>query len=142
MANVVATAGIDIAAPAARVWRALTEPDIIKRYFFGTTVETNWQPGSSIVWRGEYSGTKYEDKGKVLEVTPERLLKVTHFSPLTGQPDIPENYHTVAFELEEREGGTHVSLSQDNNHDDAEAEHASQNWRMVLDGLKQTVEEG
>jgi uncharacterized protein YndB with AHSA1/START domain len=142
MANLTATAEIDIAAPAERVWKALTDPDIITRYFFGTQVETDWQPGSPIFWRGTYNGVAYEDRGEILESRPDRLLKVTHFSPMTGLPDIPENYHTLTFGLDEDGGTTHVSLSQDNNADEAEAQRSADNWQVVLRGLKEVVEEG
>lgn len=142
MANEIATAQIDIAAPAAQVWQALTDPEIITRYFFGTTVVTDWQPGSPIVWQGEYQGRPYQDKGQVLEVEPGRRLKVTHFSPMTGLPDAPENYHTVTYQIDERGGTTHLSLSQDNNGDEAEAQRATRNWEAILAGLKKTVEGG
>jgi uncharacterized protein YndB with AHSA1/START domain len=142
MANLTATAEIDIAAPAERVWKALTDPAIITRYFFGTQVETDWQPGSPIFWRGTYNGMDYEDRGEILESRPDRLLKVTHFSPMTGLPDIPENYHTLTFGLDEDGGTTHVSLSQDNNADEAEAQRSADNWQVVLRGLKEVVEEG
>lgn len=142
MTNITATAEIEIAAPASDVWRALTDPAIVARYFFGTQVESNWQPGSPIVWRGVYNGTAYEDKGTVLEARPPYLLKVTHFSPTTGLPDVPDNYHTLTFRLDEHGRTTDVSLSQDNNAGEAEAKQATENWQMVLKGLKQTVEEG
>ena len=80
----VATAETEIHAPAGKVWRALTDPDEIQKYMFGSRVETDWKPGSRITWKGEYEGKKFEDKGEVLEVVPERRLKVTHFSPLSG----------------------------------------------------------
>jgi uncharacterized protein YndB with AHSA1/START domain len=140
MANLVATAQIDIAAPASQVWSALTDPTQIKKYFFGTEVETDWQPGSPITWTGEYEGTAYRDKGEILEIEPNRRLKLTHFSPMSGQPDVPENYHTVIYELDEREGFTHLALSQDNNGTEDEAERASANWATMLAGLKKTVE--
>jgi uncharacterized protein YndB with AHSA1/START domain len=142
MANVIARAQIDIAAPAARVWRALTDPEIIARYFFGSTVVTDWQPGSPVVWQGEYQGRAYQDHGRVLEAEPGRRLKVTHFSPLTGLPDVPANYHTITYEIGERGGATHLSLSQDNNGDEAEAQRATQTWQMMLAALKKTVEGG
>jgi uncharacterized protein YndB with AHSA1/START domain len=140
MANLVARAQIDIAAPPWRVWGALTDPTQIKRYFFSTEVETDWQPGSPIVWKGEYEGKAYRDKGEILEVEPNRRLKLTHFSPISGQPDKPENYHTVTYELDEREGSTHLALSQDNNRSEDEAKRASANWATMLAGLKETVE--
>lgn len=142
MAGITAVAQIDIAAPATRVWQALTDPEIIARYFFGSHVETDWKPGSPIVWKGEYEGKTYEDKGRVLEIRPNRQLKVSHFSRMSGLPDKPENYHTLNYELQERAGSTHVSLSQDNNKDEAEAARSTQNWQSMLDGLKRTVEAG
>lgn len=141
MANITAKAEVDVAASSSEVWNALTDPQIIARYFFGSRVETDWRPGSPIRWEGEYQGKKYEDRGEVLEVERDRLLKVTHFSPMSGLPDKPENYHTLVFELEPRGDTTHVSLTQDHNNDEAEAEHATENWRTVLEGLKKTVEE-
>jgi uncharacterized protein YndB with AHSA1/START domain len=141
MTNLVAKAEVDVAAPAAEVWAALTHPVLIAQYFFGTTVETDWQPGSPITWKGEYQGKAYEDKGEVVEVKPHQRLKVTHFSPMTGLPDEPENYHAITYEIEDRGDASHLSLSQDNNKDEAEAEAASKTWSTMLDGLKNTVEQ-
>jgi uncharacterized protein YndB with AHSA1/START domain len=138
----IAKGEIDIEAPPSKVWKALTDPELIAKYFFGSQVETDWQPGGAIVWKGEYQGKSYEDKGEILEVEPHRRLRVTHFSPTTGLPDKPENYHTLTYELDERAGGTHVSLSQDNNGSKEEAERSTANWEMVLTGLKKTVEAG
>jgi uncharacterized protein YndB with AHSA1/START domain len=140
MTGHIATVETDVEAPASRVWDALTDPDVIERYMFGARVVTDWKPGSSIVWKGEYEGKPFEDKGEVLEVVPERRLKVTHFSPLSGKDDVPENYHTVTYELERHNGTTHVSLSQDNNPSAEAAEHSRANWEKMLSGLKATVE--
>lgn len=140
MADHVATAEIEIDASADQVWGALTEPDQIEKYMFGSRVETDWQPGSPIVWKGEYEGTRYQDKGEIVEIEPARRLKVTHFSPLSGQEDVPENYHTLLYELEERDGKTHVSLSQDGNATEEAAEHSKANWQTMLSGLKNVVE--
>jgi uncharacterized protein YndB with AHSA1/START domain len=140
MTGRVATAETDIHAPRSKVWRALTDPDQIRKYMFGSTVETDWKPGSRITWKGEYDGKRYEDKGEILEVVEERRLKVSHFSPLSGEEDAPENYHTLLYELEEDDGTTHVSLSQDNNPSEEAAEHSRANWEKMLSGLKQVVE--
>ena len=78
----------------------------IKEYMFGSQVVTDWRQGSPITWKGTYEDKEYEDKGEILEIEPERRLRVTHFSPLSGQEDRPENYHTLSYELEERAGGT------------------------------------
>jgi uncharacterized protein YndB with AHSA1/START domain len=140
MADYVATAETQIDAPRDKVWAALTDPEQIKEYMFGAEVVTDWKQGSPIVWKGEYEGKKYEDKGEIVEIEPERRLKVTHFSPLSGQEDRPENYHTLLYELEERGGKTRVSLSQDNNASKEAAEHSQANWEKMLAGLKQVAE--
>ena len=125
MNGIVATASIDIDAPATRVWAALTEPDQIAAYMFGSRVETDWEVGHPITWNGEWEGKPYQDKGQVLAYDEPERLSVTHFSPLTGQDDVPENYHTLVYELDENDGVTTVSLSQDNNGSEEEAEHST-----------------
>jgi uncharacterized protein YndB with AHSA1/START domain len=140
MAGFVATAETEIEAPPKRVWTALTDPDEIEKYMFGSHVVTDWKPGSPIVWKGEYEGKKYEDKGNVLEYEPERLLRVTHFSPLSGQDDVPANYHTLTYELEGRGEKTLVALTQDNNPTAEAAQHSKANWQKMLSGLKEVVE--
>jgi uncharacterized protein YndB with AHSA1/START domain len=72
----VARAEIEVDASAARVWAALTDPEQIANYMWGARVETDWRPGSSISWSGEYQGRAYQDKGEIVEIEPERLLKV------------------------------------------------------------------
>jgi uncharacterized protein YndB with AHSA1/START domain len=142
MTGITASAEIDISASRERVWSALTDPEEIAKYMFGASVQTDWRQGSSITWNGEWEGKPYQDKGEIVEIDPPQRLVVTHFSPLTGQEDRPENYHTVAYELSDRGGTTHLALSQDNNGDQDEADRASANWGMMLSGLKETVEKG
>ena len=98
----IAKAQVEINAPIANVWDALVDPATIKQYMFGTNVVSDWHEGAPIVWRGEWEGKPYEDKGKILQLKPEYVLQYSHFSPLSGQPDVPENYHTVTIELSPR----------------------------------------
>jgi uncharacterized protein YndB with AHSA1/START domain len=130
---------IDIHAPASEVWAALTLPDLVKRYMMGATIDTDWKVGHPITWSGEWQGKPYQDKGVVKAVTPERLLSVTHWSPLSPLADTPENYHTVTYELRPVGSATRVTLTQENL-TGATAEQSRKNWQPVLDGLKQTAE--
>lgn len=135
-----ATAEVDVSAPADRVWQAMTDPSLIAEYMFGSRVETDWQVGSPITWSGEYEGRPFEDHGTVVAFEPAQVLEVTHFSPLSGQEDRPENYHRVRYEVTEAGGSTHVRLEQDNNGSEQEAEHSAANWQLMLDGLKRVAE--
>jgi uncharacterized protein YndB with AHSA1/START domain len=132
---------VTINAPKGDVWDALTNSAKVKQYMHGTEMSTDWTEGSSISWKGEWKGKSYEDKGKVLEVEPQRLLRYTHWSPMGGSEDRPENYHTLTFELAGNDGKTILTLTQDNNPTQEEADKmARDNWAPVLEGLKATAE--
>ena len=137
----VAEKRITINAPVDAVWQALTDPALVKQYLHGTNMETSWKVGSPITWKGEWKGKAYEDKGTVLAVEPKKRLTTTHWSPMGGSEDKPENSHTVTYELAERGGETILTLKQDNNATQEEADTmAEKNWGPVLDGLKAVAE--
>ena len=139
--NNLAKASISINASSEKVWKALVDPKAIQQYMFGTNVMSDWQEGSSIVWKGEWQGKPYEDKGKILQLKPGRTLQYSHFSPLSGQPDRPENYHTVTIDLSGNENQTDVTLTQDNNATEAARAESEKNWGMMLTELKKFLEE-
>ncbi len=141
MTGLVATATTSIEATKERAWKALTDPDEVKAWFFGTDLKTDWKPGSPITWSGEWEGKPYEDKGEVVAVDEPNRFEVTHWSPLTGTEDAPENYHTLVYALGDDDGGTtEVSISQDNNGDQDEADRNAETWSQMLGALKQHVE--
>ena len=113
--QLVARTSVTINAPREQVWDALVTPEAMKQYMFGTTVVSDWREGSPIVWKGVWQGTSYEDKGVILKLHPQQTLQYSHFSPLSGVPDQPENYHTVTVELSDTGDQTEVTLAQDNN---------------------------
>lgn len=135
-----ATAAVTIQAPKSKVWEALTTPRLLKQILFGADVITDWKVGSSIIYKGEWQGKPYDDKGRILKFDLEKLLVTTHWSPLSGVPDVPENYHTVSYELSGRDAGTKVTVTQDNNATEDEKMHSEQNWKMMLEGLKKMLE--
>ena len=137
----IAKQSIVIDAPAGKVWDALVNPEMIRQYMFGTNAVSEWKEGSSIVFRGEWQGKAYEDKGVILRLEPERLIQYTYFSSLSGLPDTPEHYHTITVELSSRGTQTVLSLSQDNNASEHERGHSEMNCGIVLKGLKKLLEE-
>jgi len=129
-----------INAPPAKVWEAFTTPRLLKQIFFGADVISDWKVGSSIIYKGEWQGKPYEDKGVILKFEPEKLLVTTHWSPLSGVPDVPENYHTVSYKLSGSGNSTKLTITQDNNATEDEKLHSEQNWKMMLDGVKKMLE--
>ena len=139
--NLIARASIRINAPGEKVWAALVSPEAAKQYMFGTNVVSEWREGSPIVWKGEWQGKTYEDRGTILKFKPGRSLQYSHFSPLSGLPDKPENYHTVTIELSADGNQTLVSLAQDKNATEEARAHSEKNWAMMLTALKKLLEQ-
>ncbi|HEY5289088.1 MAG TPA: SRPBCC domain-containing protein [Polyangia bacterium] len=136
----IAKVAVTIDAPVDKVWDGLVSPTVIQKYMAGAKVVSDWKEGSPIVWKGEWKGKPFEDKGTILEIEPERHLKYSHYSPLSGEPDRPESYHTVTIDLSTQEGGVYVALTQNRNASDEALSHSEKNWKMMLEGLKKAVE--
>ena len=136
----VANGFIEINSSRSEVWTALVTPSAIKQYRLGTEVESTWHEGSDITWKGEFNGKKYEDKGVILQMEAEKMLKYTHFNALSGKPDEPDNYHIVTVYLADGADKTEVSLTQENNIDEEARLESEKNWGAMLDGLKKYVE--
>ena len=131
---------IEIKAPTKKVWEALTNPDVIKKYFFGTHVDTTWKVGSPIFWRGSWQGKAYEDKGTILDLNPEKQLACTYWGSFSGVADVPENYKTLIYDLEKKGDRTILTLTQDNNADEEAAKHSEGNWKTIFEGMKKLLE--
>jgi uncharacterized protein YndB with AHSA1/START domain len=140
MKGLLAKAAIGVNAPKAKVWKAFVDPECIKQYMFGTEVISDWKEGSEIIWRGEWEGKKFEDKGVIKRIVPESLLEYTHYSPLAGQPDKEENYHTVRVEIKEMGDDVAVNLTQDNNATPEAVKHSEKNWNTMLGFMKDLLE--
>jgi uncharacterized protein YndB with AHSA1/START domain len=137
-----ATATTTINAPIEKVWEALTDPKLVKQYFFGVDLFTDWQAGSDIAYKGEWEGVPFEEKGTVLEVVKPTRLVTNYWSPSTGLPDTLENRQIITYELEETDGKTTVNITQNNNRSMESAKQSESNWNTVLDGMKKLVETG
>lgn len=138
--NFIASSSVEIHASAAHVWSVLTDPQAIKEFMFGADVVTDWSVGGPITWHGIWQGKEYEDKGVILEIEPGRRLVNTHFSPLSGQDDVPGNYHTLTWTLEPEDGVTKLTLTQDNNASPDEAAHSKGMWDSLMESVKRIAE--
>jgi len=135
-----AKATVFINASPEKVWQALTTPELIKKYFFGTNAVSDWKVGSKLEWHGEWEGKKYLDKGVILKSEPPRRFQYTYLSSMSGKEDKPENYAHVTYELEPKNGGTELTILQTGNASKESAEHSEQNWTMVFNGMKEMLE--
>jgi len=135
-----------------RLWSALTDPAFTIRYW-GVTFDTDWQPGSAMVW--EEGGTKTVDPAQVvLEAEPcQRLSYTWHtFTPEWAEGAgvskevladlVKERRSKVTFEIEQVDGNK-VKLTVV--HDGFEPgstvlEMVSEGWVMLVSDLKTLLE--
>ena len=134
-------ATVKIHAPAKKVWRALTSPGLVKQWQYGSDLLTTWEVGSSIVYRNEWNGQVFEQKGTVLEFSPESRLKYSLFFPGPDRPDIPENYFFMTYELAESDGITSLLVRQEDPRPPAPGESSGEEGPDVLATLKELVEQ-
>jgi uncharacterized protein YndB with AHSA1/START domain len=145
MAETTAQVSRTVKAPVEDVWEALTDRRKIGALFMGSKVDTDFEIGSPITFKGQFKGKPYEDKGRILGVDEGRRLSFSHYSGMSGATDKPENYHVVTFDLEPQSGATKVTLTQSNltgGVRKSDVEHKAdyeKTWSMILDGLDKAV---
>ena len=126
---------VTIHAPVEKVWDALTNPAMIKQYFFGTEAVSDWKVGRPIVFRGSWEGKVYEDKGTILAIENGKFLKYDYWSSFSGTEDIPANYANITYSLVPDKNATILTITQDHCKTAEARDHSEKNWGMVLDGL-------
>ena len=136
-----------INAPAAQVWDALTNPDKIEQYMFGSRCESDWKPGS----KSNFFITQDDKqinvvKGEVIRNIPGKLLEHTLFPAGAGLNDSPENYIVITYELQEHGDETDLTITQKGYkyvENGLERYIDSQKgWKAALPKLKDVVEKG
>ncbi len=122
------------------VWKALTDPEQIKKYLFGTETISDWKIGSPITFSGVWEGKPYNDKGTILQIEKEKILKYNYWSSFSGTEDVPANYANITYSLKEKDGQTMFTILQDGIKTKEALDHSEQNWRMVMNSLKELLE--
>jgi len=135
---------IEVDAPVETLWKVLTDAKFIKQYMFGCNAETDWKPGSPLLWKGEADGKLYV-KGYVVLNEPPRRLAYTAFDPNSTIKDIPANYLTMTYDLKKR--GDQASVLEITQGDYAAVEdgetrykHSLEGDDVVLQGIKKLAE--
>ncbi len=134
-----ATTAFTINATKEKVWDGLTNPEIVKQYFFGANLVANWKVGGMIYFRGEWKGNAYEDKGIITAIEKNKLLCYDYKSSWDANEDIRENYMPVEYKLNESHGVTTLEITQGSATQE-QADHSAGNWKMIMNGLKELIE--
>ena len=125
-----------------QVWDGITKPEFTTRYFYGTKIDSTFEPGAPYLSvAGDGGETLVE--GEVLESDPPRMLKHT-WRALYDPETASEPHSRVTWEIEPQEGGvTKLTVT----HDQLEAApktavSVAGGWSYVLSGLKTLLETG
>ncbi|OLT27261.1 ArsR family transcriptional regulator [Actinomadura sp. CNU-125] len=136
-----------------RLWQALTDPAFTRRYW-GVTFETDWTPGSTMIW--EENGRKIVDPEQVvLESDPPRRLSYTWHTPTAEWAEgaglggdvlaklRDERRTRVTFEIEPRGDKVKLTVVHDGfEPDGVMLGMVSEGWPELLSGLKTLLETG
>lgn len=125
-----------IAATPERVWQALTDSDLTKQYYYGNTVESDWTPGSPLVYRNPDGSEAISCE--IIEADPPRRLVHSFFFPGTD-----ESPSRCTWTIEPRGAASLLKLV----HDEFDGETATyrsvaHGWVPILSGLKTLLETG
>lgn len=148
MSKLMVEDGTQIQAPAERVWKILTQSEFIQQYMFGCIVETDWKPGSPLLWKGAADGHLYV-KGHVVAIDPPKRLEYTVIGTDTKLPDVPENYLTIVYKVaDQKDGSVNLQLSMGDYNAVGEGKKrydetvAGGGWAPMLKKMKELAEQG
>ena len=123
-----------------KLWQALTDPEFIRRYFYETTHESEWKPGSS--WRMVAPGGRVTDSGEVLEAEPNKKLVLKwccHMSPAHEK----EGYSRMTYLIEKEGTSVKLTVTHEMNRANSKLiEGVSGGWPPILASLKSMLETG
>ena len=135
------TTEIEIAAPPAAVWSALTQQSGRRRWLNDAEVTSSWTPGAPIAIDVVLEGREWHDRGTVVEAEPGCLLSYSLWSEVSRRSDVPEHRSIVTFRLAGLDGGgTLLQLMHARLTAGAAGSHAAFFWPVALRGLRDLVE--
>ena len=130
---------IYIKATPERVWEAITDNEMRRKYSFGVGVISDWTPGSRVEAVQPDAGLVICE-GENLQLEPPRRL-VQSFTALWSDEVKREGSSRVTWEIEPVGDSCRVTITHDQLHDGANAELYG-GWPMILSGLKTLLETG
>ena len=129
-----------IAATPERVWRALTDSEITKQYWYHSNV-SDWQPGSAWEHRRADDSGVVDVLGRVVESVPPRRLVLTWARP--ADADDEARHTRVTFEIEKLADAVRLTVLHEDLEPDSEMlAGVTEGWPLVASGLKSLLETG
>ncbi len=126
-----------------RLWEAITNPEMRKKYSFGIMVQTDWKKGSSYTGMAGASTVSPSMpilEGENLEVSPPRRL-VQSFRALWSDAVKSEGTSRVTWEIEPVGDSCKLTVTHDQLREGANEELYG-GWPQILSGLKTLLETG
>jgi uncharacterized protein YndB with AHSA1/START domain/DNA-binding transcriptional ArsR family regulator len=120
-----------------RLWHAITDAEMRRKYNFGAVVTSDWTQGSRYEGRGN-GNLIFE--GENLEVDPPRRL-VQNFRALWGEDVKGEGTSRVTWEIEPIGDSCRLTVIHDQLREGANNQLYG-GWPMVLSGIKTLLESG
>lgn len=131
---------IYIQAPIQKVWDALTKPELVKQWQYGSELITDWKVGNDIRFKTVWEDKVFEQWGEVLEVRPNDLIKYSLFTPRPDLNDKPENYFVMSYVLTNGSGQTKLEIIQEDNRPNAVQEEPQGEENPILQSLKKVAQ--
>jgi uncharacterized protein YndB with AHSA1/START domain len=122
-----------------RLWEAITDSELRRKYTFGVGVTSDWSPGSHYEAVHPAAGITISE-GENLEVEPPRRL-VQSFTALWSDDVRSEGTSRVTWEIEPVGDSCRLTVTHDQLREGAN-EQVYGGWPMILSGLKTLLETG
>jgi len=131
---------ISIKADRSKVWKALTDQQLIPSYLFHSSVKPGCAEGAKIIYRGDFNGIEFKDEGKVDIFDFEKQFQYSYWSADRGLANIPEHHVTVGYSITGEGNETQLEVTQKNSTSVEVAGELDHIWDMILDNLKAYIE--
>jgi uncharacterized protein YndB with AHSA1/START domain len=123
-----------------KLWQALTDPEVNRRFWLGCRQESEWKTGSP--WRIMLPDRRLADSGEILEIDPPRRLVVSWRNEF--RPELrEEGYSRMTYEMEKQVESVKLTVIHEMDRPGSKfIEAVSSGWPMILSSLKSLLETG
>ncbi len=123
-----------------KLWQALTEPEFIRQYWFGVTIESQWKTAAP--WKMTYPDGRMTDSGEIIEIDPPRRMVLKWQHEL--MPELKaEGAGRCTFELQPQGGAVKLTITHEIDKPNSKLINAvADGWPKILSNLKSLLETG